>query len=71
MPTLPHAVQAVILSFEPVFSKRVFEHARLLIVGTYRINEMYDRLLANGGYRRSYALWARTKRRTFRPTIGS
>ena len=33
MPTLPHAVQHVILRFAPLFSKRVFEHARLLMVG--------------------------------------
>ncbi len=33
MPTLPLAVQDVIVSFTPLFSKRVFEHARLLIVG--------------------------------------
>jgi len=33
MASLPLAVQSVILSFAPLFSKRVFEHARLLIVG--------------------------------------
>jgi hypothetical protein len=30
---MPLAVQSVILSFAPLFSKRVFEHARLLMVG--------------------------------------
>jgi hypothetical protein len=34
MQALPHAVQAVILSFAPLFSKRVFHHARLLLVGS-------------------------------------
>ena len=33
MASLPLAVQSVILSFAPLFSKRVFEHARLLMVG--------------------------------------
>jgi len=30
---LPAAVQSIILSFAPLFSKRVFDHARILIVG--------------------------------------
>jgi len=33
MPSLPLAVQGVILNFASLFSKRVFEHARLLRVG--------------------------------------
>lgn len=33
MVSLPIAVQAVIVSFAPLFSKRVFEHARILLVG--------------------------------------
>jgi hypothetical protein len=32
MVSLPLAVQSVLLSFAPLFSKRVFEHARLLMV---------------------------------------
>jgi DDE superfamily endonuclease len=33
MPTLPLAIATVIGAFAPVFSRRVFEHARLLMVG--------------------------------------
>ena len=33
MPTLPLAIATVIGAFAPVFSRRVFEHAKLLIVG--------------------------------------
>ncbi len=33
MESLPVAVQSIILSFAPLFSKRVFDHARILIVG--------------------------------------
>jgi hypothetical protein len=33
MPTLPRALATVIGAFAPVFSRRVFEHATLLIVG--------------------------------------
>ena len=33
MDSLPIAVQSVILSFAPLFSKRVFDHARILLVG--------------------------------------
>lgn len=33
MESLPIAVQSVMLSFAPLFSKRVFEHAGLLMVG--------------------------------------
>ena len=33
MESLPVAVQSVMLSFAPLFSKRVFEHARLLMAG--------------------------------------
>lgn len=33
MESLPLAVQSVILSFAPLFSKRIFDHARILLVG--------------------------------------
>jgi hypothetical protein len=33
MPTLPLAIATAIGAFAPVFSRRVFEHARLLMVG--------------------------------------
>ena len=33
MPTLPLAIAIVIGAFAPLFSRRVFEHAKLLIVG--------------------------------------
>jgi hypothetical protein len=33
MPTLPVAIATVIVAFAPLFSRRVFEHAKLLVVG--------------------------------------
>jgi hypothetical protein len=33
MPTLPFAIAAVIGAFAPVFSRRAFAHAKLLMVG--------------------------------------
>jgi hypothetical protein len=33
MPTLPVAIATVIGAFAPLFSRRVFEYAKLLVVG--------------------------------------
>ena len=44
MPTLPQAIASVIVTFAPLFAKRVFTHVKLLLVGAIREPESIKKL---------------------------